>query len=328
MSKIMALLAAVIGALAAFVSMRWLLRSRETTPWTEARGPGKTIDVDGVTIHYIESEPPARSRGSVPAIVMVHGFGGHTFSFRYQLDEFGKEYRCVALDLKGFGYSQRTEGDHSLSAQARLVLRFMDLTGIERATLIGHSMGGEVVMRVAAMAPERVDRLVLAASVTGDRTPLAPRSPLAKFFLPAMLRLVGLTAWRRMFYDSSQVDLQAIRKAYLEPARILGSGNTVWQMWGDRKRDARIDFARITMPVLILWAERERVIPAASLALRRLKKHFPQAEVVTVPRTGHLLLEENPTEANAAIRRFLEGAEATAAPAVTGEEVARTAQTA
>jgi pimeloyl-ACP methyl ester carboxylesterase len=120
-------------------------------------------------------------------------------------------------------------------------------------------------------------------------------------------RLTAASAWRRMFYDRSKLDLKAIREGYLAPYRIKGTGNTLWEMWRDVRRDKPIDFRRIKAPVLILWAERERIIPFESRALSRLRKHFPSAQVISIPRTGHLLLEENPEASNAAIRSFLEG---------------------
>jgi pimeloyl-ACP methyl ester carboxylesterase len=79
-------------------------------------------------------------------------------------------------------------------------------------------------------------------------------------------------------------------------------------MWKDLRRDKPIVFPRITAPVLVLWAERERIIPFASRTLGRLRKRFPLAQVVTISRTGHLLLEENPEDSNVAIRTFLSGA--------------------
>ena len=206
MKTIVAFFAAVIGGVAAVMAaIRLLIRRREVIDWSDARGPGKVIDVDGVAIHYVERAPPGRSRDEVPTIVMIHGFGGHTFSFRHQLSEFGDEYRCVAIDLKGFGYSARPKGgDYSLTEQARLMLRTMDLLDIDRAVLIGHSMGGEVAMRIAATAPERVEKLILAASVSGERAPMAPRVGIFRPLMPAASRIVGVSAWRRMFYDRSE----------------------------------------------------------------------------------------------------------------------------
>jgi pimeloyl-ACP methyl ester carboxylesterase len=79
-------------------------------------------------------------------------------------------------------------------------------------------------------------------------------------------------------------------------------------MWDGIRRDRPIDYKRITLPALILWAEKERIIPFPGFGLRWLRKKLPGAEVVTVPRAGHLLLEERPAACTAAIRRFLAGA--------------------
>src|SRR6202158_5614691 len=161
MRKVAAGLGACASAVTGFVSLRWLTRSREDTRWEDARPPGKLLDVNGVAVHYVKS-------GGGPAIVVVHGFGGSTFSFRYQMAELSRDHRCVAIDLKGFGYSQRPEGgDYSLTGQAGLVLQAMDLLGIDRCVLMGHSMGGDVSMRIATIAPERIEKLILAASATG-----------------------------------------------------------------------------------------------------------------------------------------------------------------
>jgi pimeloyl-ACP methyl ester carboxylesterase len=303
--KPIAIVAAFIGMIAAFVAgLRMLVRRREDVSWSEAAQPGRYIDVEGVQVHYVENSP--QNITNAPVIVMIHGFGGNTFSFRHQLAAFGSDYRCVAIDLKGFGYTQRPEGgDYSLTAQAGLMLGAMDVLGIERATLIGHSMGGEVVMRMAEQAPERVEKLILAASVPGDRLPTLPRIGLMKPVAMATARVVGLAAWRRMFYDRTKLDTRAIRKAYIAPYRIEGTQDALWEMYADTRKDRKIAYERITAPVLILWAEREKILPFASRSLKLLQKHFPEAEIVPVPYTGHLLLEENPAAANAAIRTFL-----------------------
>jgi pimeloyl-ACP methyl ester carboxylesterase len=309
MKKMMSTCVALICAIGAFISLRWLTKSREDTNWRDASRPGKLINVDGVGLHYVEA-------GSGPAIVMIHGFGGQTFSFRYQMAEFARDHRCIAIDLKGFGYSERPEqtdarpgedGDYSLVEQARLVLRAMDEMGIDRAVLIGHSMGGEVVARAAELAPERVDKLVLVATAPGYPLRLGPRLPFMRAFLPGFARLARRNARKNLFYDPKSVDIDAIMAEYEKPGRIYGSLNTVWQMWGDVRKQPKLDHSKITMPVLILWAEKERVLPFDQRLLRWLRKRLPEAKVVTIPRTGHMLLEENPTAANEALRRFLDG---------------------
>lgn len=301
MQKLMSMVIAVFAAIAAFISMRWLFKSREDTDWLVAEKPGKVIEVDGVPLHYIE-------KGSGPAIVMIHGFGGQTFSFRYQIEEFSSDHRCVAIDLKGFGYSGRPAGgDYSLEEQARLVLGAMDHLGIEKAVLIGHSMGGEVVARAAAMAPERVEKLVLVAAPTGYPIWLGPRVPWGKPMLRAFARLARRNARRNLFYDNKAVDLDAILAEYEKPGRIYGSLDTVWEMWADLRRQPKLDFSKLTMSVLIMWAEKERVLIFDRRVLSWLRKRIPHAELVTIPRSGHMLLEEQPEASNNALRTFIDG---------------------
>jgi pimeloyl-ACP methyl ester carboxylesterase len=82
-------------------------------------------------------------------------------------------------------------------------------------------------------------------------------------------------------------------------------------MWNGLRTDKAIQFKRIRMPVLILWAEKDRILPFPGIALWFLRRKLHHAEVVTIPRTGHLLLEERPEAADAAIAGFLAGASPT-----------------
>ena len=316
MRKFTVLLAAIAAAtVVAAVPARKFFRSREDTAWRDAERPGRIVSVDGVGLHYVEQAPPVG--GDAPTIVMIHGFGGNTFSYRHQIVDLAQDYRCVAIDLKGFGYSERPDGgDYSLTAQARLVLGAMDALGIDKATLIGQSMGGEVVMRLAGMAPDRVERMILAASVPGKRMPIVPRLSFMRRLIDPIAKLVAESSWRRLFYDRSRPDLAQIRAEYEKPARIYGTSRTVWEMWEGIRHDERIDFAALRQPVLILWAEKERILPLPGRSLRWLQAQLPQAITEHIPASGHMLLEEQPVIVNRAIRRFLDGVPAEDAASV------------
>jgi pimeloyl-ACP methyl ester carboxylesterase len=290
-------IATIGGAIAAVAALRWLRRRREDIDWRSAQPPGDLIDVDGVPIHYLE-------RGSGPAAaILIHGFLGHTHSFRHLIPGLAKDRRVIAVDLKGFGYSGRSKkSDHSITEHARLVTRLMDKLGIDRASLVGHSLGGEVAMRTAANYPERVERLVLAASVSGDRIPMLPVTPLIKPFVWLFGRLFGRRIFRRQFYDPRKATKE-IYDGYRRPLRIKGTGDSVYQTIRDGQREKRVDTSGVTQPVLILWASHERILPRWTLS--RLRKRFPRAEARTIDSAGHLLLEEQPEASNAAIRRFL-----------------------
>lgn len=296
--RIVTPLLALLAGIAALLGLRRLFGARETVDWRKAERPGRIEQVDGVGLHVVE-------RGSGPAVILLHGFGGHTYSFRYTIPALAKTRRVIAVDLKGFGYSERPpESDYSQGAQARLVVALMDRLGVEKAALVGHSLGGGVAMRVAAGWPERVERLALAASVPGDRFRwlLPPATPLLKPFLPLFSRIVSRRLLSISVYDRSFLT-EEVRDCYRAPLRLRGSMRGLYQMIRDARKDKPIDFGRITMPVRILWGERERVLPR--WFRDRLRKRLPQSKTVTIARAGHLLLEERPDECNAALMEFL-----------------------
>jgi len=296
MRRVWIALAAIVVAVIAI--WRFLLGRREELDWHDVSKPGRLIEVDGETLHYID-------KGSGPAVVLIHGFGGHTYSYRSLIPDLARDHRVVALDLLGFGYSERIPGaDHSHEAQARRVVRLMDSLGVEAASLVGHSMGGEIAMRVAASYPQRVDRLVLAASVSGDRIRTLPPTPLMRPFLPALSRIFGKRMLRRSFHDQSKAT-EEVWQAYHRPATIRGSTDGLYSIMKDTRREPPVRYSEITAPVLLMFAEHERIIPG--WMSRRLRERFPSAEHVVINDAGHVLLEERPAESSAVLRRFLAG---------------------
>src|SRR3954453_3877913 len=117
--------------------------------------------------------------GSGPAIVWVHGLGGAWQNWLEQLPELSRDHRCVAMDLPGFGASPMPpDGEEiSISGSGRVVIGLMDELGIDRAVVVGNSMGGFVALEVAVEAPDRVSKLVL-VSAAGISSEKARRRPL------------------------------------------------------------------------------------------------------------------------------------------------------
>ena len=288
-----------IGAIfvAVIALWRFLFRKREELDWREVPKPGCLIDLQGESIHYLEE-------GTGPPVILIHGFGGHTFSYRNVLPDLAADHRVVALDLLGFGYSERPkEADYSHSAQAKRVVRLMDALGIEKASLVGHSMGGEIAMRVAAGWPERVERIALVASVSGDRVPTLPVTPLVKPFLPVFSRLFGKLMLRASFYDKSRMT-EEIWEAYHRPSLIRGSMDGLYKIMQHTRKDPKIKYEEIVAPVLLMFAQHEAIVPG--WMRNRLRKRFPYAETAVIDDAGHLLLQERPAECNAVLRRFLD----------------------
>lgn len=122
---------------------------------------GKFIEIDGNRIHYVET-------GEGRPIVFLHGLGAQLHHFRHTLfDRFGPGYRLIALDRPGSGHSLRASGATGrLPEQAQLVRRFIEALGLERPLVVGHSLGGAIVLTLAVEHPETISGIALLAPLT------------------------------------------------------------------------------------------------------------------------------------------------------------------
>jgi len=104
--------------------------------------------------------------GSGEPVVLLHGFGASTYSWRKVMPALAERYRVVAIDLNGFGYTQRPKSRESYTreGQAKLVMDTLDALGIARAHLVGHSYGGGITLYLASRHPERFRSMVLVDS--------------------------------------------------------------------------------------------------------------------------------------------------------------------
>lgn len=150
----------------------------------EAAAPpqGRFIDIDGNSIHYLD-------QGSGPAVVLVHGLGGNGRNFTYALaDLLAKRFRVLTLDRPGSGYSTRVaDADADLRVQADLLTRLLDALAVDKPILVGHSLGGALVLAAALDNPGRYRGLALITPLVmpQDEPPealkaLAIRSPLLR----------------------------------------------------------------------------------------------------------------------------------------------------
>ncbi len=254
---------------------------------------GAFVIAGGVNTYY------ERAGNGEQAVILIHGLASSTYSYRNTIYPLAQYHSVYALDLKGFGASDKPQKGYALNDLRDQVLGFMDALGIPSAVLVGNSMGGTVAMRVALMHPERVDGLVLidsAGFLHYEDTPRAVRRVLnRKVFVAFMMthgplrqprdRLAIRAFLGRVYHNPEYVTREAVN-AYYKPLRSKGGNNGVLARaratdWGDIA--ARIP--EITVPTLVLWGREDRVLPVEHA--ERFREALPHATVRIYPKCGH-----------------------------------------
>jgi pimeloyl-ACP methyl ester carboxylesterase len=266
------------------------------------------VSMDGARMRYLQA-------GSGPALLLVHGLLGYSFSWRFAIPALAQHSTVYAIDMLGTGFSDRPPGlDCSLKASAERMLRFMDRTGLASCDLLGTSHGGAVAMMAAALAPERFRRLILVDPVNpwsahGKRLTVFLSNPvIAPLFLKLAPRVRVLDEFylRRMFGDPRRIPPDSL-EGYRQPMRIPGSyeyGVAVVRSWNRDLRELEGALPRIAhIPTLLIWGSLDAAVDPASAA--RLKRQFRDCRLVMFEGTGHLPYEEVPDEFNRAVAEFL-----------------------
>ena len=214
--------------------------------------------------HYIE-------KGEGEPVILLHGFFYYSYLWVENIDYLAERFKVYALDFWGFGYSTREPMDYGYQLFADQVLKFMDALGIERASLVGQSMGGGTAILFATQHRERVSKLVL---VDPGGMP-QPAPTVTKFFtLPKIGEfLLGLKtdAIRKnvlkgtFFYDKDVVT-DSYYQNVIRPAKIAGTTEASLSMLrknffytlGDEIRE----LAQLDIPILIVFGREDKAIPA------------------------------------------------------------------
>src|SRR4051794_28385669 len=218
------------------------------------------VEVGGRTISYLTLAP---EDGTGDPVVLVHGFGGDKNSWLFVQQPLAESHTVHALDLLGHGASSKDVGDGSLDTLASTVLGFLDEVGVQRAHLVGHSLGGAGVAAVAARAPDRVASLTLLAPAgfTAEADAEYLRGFAAAGSRRELKPLLG-----RLFADSSQVTRQLVDDL-LRYKRLDGVSEALHALLGtlldgDRQAiDSPALLANVTVPVTVVWGSADRILP-------------------------------------------------------------------
>ncbi len=258
----------------------------------------------------------AEEYGRGPPVLLVHGLGASIFTWRRIVPALARHNRVIALDLKGFGRSDKRFGTrYSAADQAALVAAFIRKRHLEGITLVGHSFGGTVALLTALklrIEPWRIGRLVVidAPALKQDfgaaaellRVPglpyVAMTVTLPELMARLLLRVVSapgrvvperdIRGYAAPFYDLGS------RHAFIETAQAIFAHNSACM--GARYRAIR-------EPTLLIWCRRDRIVPLATG--RRLARLIPDARLAVLAGCNHLPQDEVPEALLAKLHPFL-----------------------
>lgn len=278
----------------------------------------------GVRSYYSQIDTPAgpvgvyvREQGYGPAMLLLHGFGASTYTWRDVQPALARHYRTIAIDFKGFGRSDKPfDRRYSLFDQADLVERFIEKHKLSNLTLVGHSYGGGVALALAVnyarSGSSRISRLIL-------MDPLAYRQdlPLAlKVLQVPVLSHLGITvippeintraALNYAYYDDSKVTWEAVRE-YAWPLYSI-DGKFAAIRAAEQIVPPQIDsytkrYPSIAVPTLIVWCRHDKIVPVVNGW--RLKRAIAGSRLTIIKECGHAPQEETPAQTLRAMRVFL-----------------------
>lgn len=244
-----------------------------------SRPSQRAVRVRGHMVRY-------EAAGEGEPVVLVHGLSGSSLWWSRNVGVLAERYRVYVLDLPGFGVTRHLRQEFVLSKAALWLSEWMDAAHVGRAHLVGHSMGGFISLRLAAMNPEAVRRLTLVApaGMLGSKSMLGYALPLllaARYAVPRFLPV--------LFYDALRM-----------------GPHTLWRAARDiLAEDVREDLRLVGSPTLLVWGENDPLIPPSIGMVMR--EEMPDSRLLTIEGAGHVPMFDRPEEFNAALPTFLSG---------------------
>jgi pimeloyl-ACP methyl ester carboxylesterase len=257
--------------------------------------------------------------GQGAALLLIHGIGDCSDTWRNVIPELSRDHRVIAPDLLGHGRSDKPRADYSVAAYANAMRDLLSVLDVERVTVVGHSLGGGVAMQFAYQYPERCERLVL-VSTGGVSHEVHPAlrlaaTPAADLFLPllrlAPARFVGMTGVRLMALLKTDLGRDAehllrmfeslpdatARRAFVRTIRAVVD----WR----GQAITMLDRCYLTrgMPTLLVWGAHDAVIPMHHAHIAHIA--MPASRLEIFPDAGHFPHHAEPTRFVAALRDFL-----------------------
>lgn len=247
--------------------------------------------IDGIKLHYTVHGKAEKD------ILLIHGIAANIYCWRNLIPLLSKDYRVWAIDLKGFGQSDKPmKSDYGLKAQAELVSSFIQQEIKKTVTLVGSSMGGAISLELALKYPEKVQKLILISpAYDSNLVWLDPRKykilmPFTKMLAnPVFAKSVIKTIYGKKI-DTSAETIQAYLSPYLQDRSSHYALMESFSAITDKTLKGRMRGLKI--PTLFIWGQNDRAVPVTFA--KEAQKLVPYSRLVIHPHGGHHLQEEEP----------------------------------
>lgn len=267
-----------------------------------------------------EGQPPLRvhveEAGAGPPLLLLHGLGASTYTWRHVARGLAPRNRVIALDLRGFGRSDKPFDQHYAPADHAAVVRaFIEARNLSRITLVGHSYGGMLALKLALdrrLAPHRIARLVVMSAPAFPQPFSAGVRFLRKPVLPYVALLVAPELTTAVSFMMEQVGFDRLTdrdiSIYAGPLSEPGGAHALIET-ASRIVPANLNgliarYPTMTKPTLVLWCGQDSVVPLRTG--QRLAATLPRARLAVLDGCDHVLSEQVPEAVSAEIRRFVE----------------------
>jgi pimeloyl-ACP methyl ester carboxylesterase len=253
----------------------------------------KSLTVGENSLVYLKS-------GTGPALVIIHGIGGHKEDWQGVMEAMSSTHTVYAVDMLGFGGSTRAAKDLSMKAQSDAVLALLKSEGVEKADILGNSVGGWVAATFAAANPANTNKLIV-VDPAGFKAMFEGQPPV-NIFPDDAAQMKKLLEFVR--FDKS-VHTDEVAMAALEGLNASGEKTIQAVLWPALGGSPKLEevMPNIKAPTLVIWGKEDKLFPVALAPY--ITSLTPGATSVVIANASHFPHLDNPTEFGAAVSGFL-----------------------
>jgi pimeloyl-ACP methyl ester carboxylesterase len=270
----------------------------------------RSATVHDARVNYVEL-------GEGPPLVFIHGLAGCWQNWLENIPHFAHSHRVVAVDLSGFGHSELPREEISIPGYGRFMDSFLGAIGVERAALVGNSMGGFIAAETAISHPSRVEKLVLVSAAGGPalrerNDPIEARimrgarlfAPIAAAAIARRERLVRRPRLRRLLLlKIARFPDRLSPELCYEVASGAGKPGFLDALSAILQYDFAERIPEISCPTLIVWGRNDEIVPVEDAF--EYERLIPAARKVIFEETGHVPMCERPARFNEVLEEFL-----------------------